>query len=412
MFCHDDPLAPFGSQESGGQGVYVYSLLKELDKRGWSIDAFARWDNAHKKIVSSVGKRSRVIRLKGGIPKYLPRKILLDLLPEIYDSFLRFIEHENPYELFHGHYWDGGWLALKASRQFGAPFIENFHSLGKIRLQTKELYSINKNGKDDFQKRFQIEKDIIRNANIIISLTQSEKEYMGSFYSAPPQKVIVVPGGVNLNIFKQIEKRKAREKLNINEKDFVLLFVGRLEWRKGVGTLIHATKLLTETIPNIKTIIIGGKIYGRQKNIDDFKEYQRLLKQAEESGIKDDVKFTGMITHERLPLFYSAANVFIVPSYYEPFGLVTLEGMACKIPVVSSRVGGLQIIIEDGKTGLLFEPRNPSDLKDKIMQIFHSPKLADDLVVNAYEHIQKNYSWKSVALKIENVYTNLISDKI
>ena len=135
---HSDPLAPLGSQEAGGQNIYIYSLMKELDKKGWSIDVYTRWDEPHEKSVSSLGKRSRVIRLKGGPVKYVPKNQLFDHFEELYSNFLNVIDHQNPYALFHGHYWDGGWMALKAHQQFGIPLVENFHSLGQIRFQTKK----------------------------------------------------------------------------------------------------------------------------------------------------------------------------------------------------------------------------------------------------------------------------------
>ncbi len=409
IFCHDDPLALPGSQESGGQAVYVNSLIKELDKKGWTIDTFTRSDSGHKKIISMIGKRSRLIRLKGGPVKYISRKLLFDYLPELYENFLNFINYQNPYSFFHGHYWDGGWLALKASEKFNKPFIENFHSLGKIRLQMKEQYnSVNANGKDIFDKRFLIEDEIIKKSALIISLSESEKNSLQQQYNASPEKIMVIPGGVDLKLFRPKDRIEARKKLNIGENDFVILFTGRLEWRKGAGTLIHAAQLLREKIPQLKILIIGGKIYGRQKNIDDLTEYQRLLKIAKDKKIEDIVLFLGCIDRNRLPLYYSAANIFVVPSYYEPFGLVTLESMACKTPVVASGVGGLANIIRDKENGLLFEPRNPADLKNKLLQLYNSADFLNKITENAYQNVVKNYSWANVVQKVCEIYENLI----
>jgi glycosyltransferase involved in cell wall biosynthesis len=213
---------------------------------------------------------------------------------------------------------------------------------------------------------------------------------------------------VNLKQFTKIAKEKAREKLNINKDNFIILYVGRLEWRKGIGTLITAVKLLKSEVPNLKILIVGGKIYGRQKNFSDFKEYQRLLKKTEEEGVKEIVHFKGRIDHVQLPLFYSAADVFVVPSYYEPFGLVALEANASQVPVVASRVGGLQTTIKDGETGLLFEPRNCLDLKEKILKLYTSKDLAEKITKNAYENVKENYSWTNIADKIDQIYKSLI----
>jgi len=409
---HSDPLAHLGSQESGGQNIYIRSLAMELDKKGWSIDIFTRQDEAHKKIISLLGKRSRVIRLKGGPARYVPKNQLFDHFEELYNNFLKFINNQNPYSLFHGHYWDGGWMALKAHKEFGKPLIENFHSLGQVRFQTKEQFNINGKHAEVFDKRFALEKEIMDGASTIISLSESEKNDMHLLYGADPEKVTVIPGGVNIKQCHKISKEKAREILNLPKDSFIVAFVGRLEWRKGVGTLLGATKLLRNEIPNLKTIIVGGKIYGRQKNDKDFKEYQRLSEKAEQEGIKDIVNFIGRIEHDRIHIFYSAADVFVIPSYYEPFGLVALEGMSCGVPVVASSVGGLKTTVEDQVTGLLFQPRNSLDLKEKILLIYKSKELSEKLTKNAYDKIKENYSWKNIASQIENVYQSLIDKTI
>jgi len=407
---HSDPLAPLGSQEAGGQNVYIYSLVKELDKKGWNVDVFTRYDQLHKKNVAFIGRKSRVIRLKGGPIKYIPKTELFDHFPELYQNFLKFINYKNPYCIFHGHHWDGGWMALKASEQFKKPFVENFHSLGKIRFQTKKQYLLNGNEAEFFEKRFALEEEIVKKSDIIISLAESEKNDLKNHYQAQEDKIKVVPGGVNLKNFRQIDRVKAREEINFGKDDFILLFVGRLEWRKGIGTLISATNLLRNEIKNLKVIVVGGKIYGKQKNLKDFKEYQRLSGKIKEEKVQDLITFTGRVDNGRLPFFYSAADILVIPSYYEPFGLVALEGMACKVPVVASRVGGLATIIHEGENGFLFEPRNPLDLKEKVLQIFRSKETADRLVENAYNKVKDNFSWKEISSKIEEIYNQLIKN--
>lgn len=405
---HSDPLALLGSQESGGQNIYIRRLVEALEKFGWSIDVFTRLDSPHKKELVSFGKRSRVIRLKAGPIHYFFKKDLFSVLSEFFNNFLKFINFKNPYSLFHGHYWDGGWVAIRAHSKFLTPFIENFHSLGKVRFGTRERYLKDNKEQEVKEKRFGIEKDIINHASLIISLAQSEKNDLINLYNAPQEKIIVVPGGVNLKQFVNAPKDKVRENLHFDKNDFILLYVGRLEWRKGIETLISSVKLLKNDIPNIKAVIVGGRIYGKQKNNEDFKEYQRLSKKAEEDGVKDLIKFMGRLDNDRLPLIYSAADIFIIPSYYEPFGLVALEAAACKVPIIASRVGGLQTIIYEGENGLLFEPRNPFDLKEKVLQLKKSEELSKTLTENAYCDVVANYSWKNIATKINDIYKSMV----
>lgn len=405
---HSDPLALLGSQESGGQNIYIRHLIEKLEKLGWSIDVFTRWDSHHKKQLTHLGKRSRVIRLKGGPVHYIPKKDLFSILPEILNNFLIFIDFKNPYALFHGHYWDGGWVALQAHLKFSIPLIENFHSLGMIRFDTKRRYFKNGNEQKIEEQRITLEKDIIKNASAIISLSEIEKNDLINLYGTPVEKIAVIPGGVDLKQFINTPRDKAREKLSFNKVDFILLYVGRLEWRKGIGTLISAVKLLKNEVPNIKAVIVGGRIVGKQKNAEDFKEHQRLLKKTEEEGVKELIQFVGRIDNGRLPLFYSAADIFVIPSYYEPFGLVALEASACKVPIIASRIGGLQNIIQDGENGFLFEPRNPFNLKEKVLQLQKSKELSKTFIESAYRNVATNYSWGDIAAKINNIYKSIL----
>lgn len=406
---HSDPLAAIGSMEAGGQNVYIKNLVTHLDKIGWSVDVFCRLDSAHKKQVAKIGKRSRIIRLRAGRPIYVHKSQLRPYFPEFYQNFLSFINFQNPYLLFHGHHYDGGAIALLVHKELKKPLIINFHSLGQVRYETQKKYAFNGNEQKLFDERITIEKNIIQNVSLIISLAETEKRDLRFFYGAPEEKIAVIPGGVNIKEFAPIPKEKARKILNLPKEDFILLFVGRLEWRKGIGTLIGATRLLQNDIPNVRDLIIGGRIFGLQKNRDDFKEYQRLLKKARDAGIQDKIQFMGRVDQGRLHACYSSGDILVVPSYYEPFGLVALEGMAAKIPVVASRKGGLRFTVQDGKNGLLFEPHNAADLKEKILQIYRSPEMKKSLAENAYEDAVEKYSWKNIAKKISDEYIRIIN---
>ena len=406
---HSDPLASLGGQESGGQNVYVRYLAEELEKFGWSVDIFTRWDSGHKQQIAQITKHTRVIRLKGGPVKYTPKNELLSLLPEIFNNFLVFIDFQNPYELFHGHYWDGGWMALEASAKFKKPFVQNFHSLGIVRMETKKRYLKDVNESDYSTKRLTLENKIVKNSSVIICLSETEKENLCRFYGCPAEKIKIIPGGVNLKHWPLLDKPKMRGELGIKPEEFVALFVGRLEWRKGIGTLLSAGKILRPEVPNLKIMIVGGKIFGRNKNNADYREYRRLQKKAEVEKVDDITFFVGNVDHRCLPIYYRAADVFVIPSYYEPFGLVALEGMVSKIPTVASNVGGLSTTIQDKKTGLLFEPRNALDLKEKMLTVYKAKDIANFLAENAYKDIKENYSWRQIVGKISQIYNDLIS---
>ncbi len=405
---HSDPLASLGSQECGGQNIYVKCLAEELGRLGWSVDVFTRWDNSHKKRVADISKHSRVIRLKGGLVDYVPKKELFSIFPELFENFLKFIGSENRYELFHGHYWDGGWMALEAAKKFLRPVVENFHSVGIVRMETKKKFLKDMAKSDYFVERINLENRIVRHAAAVISLSDAEKEALTRFYACPKDKIKVIKGGVNFKHWPLLDREKARETIGVGKDAFVVLFVGRLEWRKGVGTILSAAKLMRGGIRNLRVIVVGGKIFGPNANAADLKEYRRLQKKAEEEGVLDIVTFAGNVDHGRLPVYYRAADAFVIPSYYEPFGLVALEGMASKVPVIASQVGGLAATITDKVTGLLFEPRNALSLKDKVELIYRSKDLAASLVENAYREITQNYSWRRIAQKISACYDEVL----
>jgi D-inositol-3-phosphate glycosyltransferase len=406
---HSDPLVAIGTQEAGGQNVYVRSLMNELDRRGWAVDAFTRLNDPRRKAIVSVGKHSRVIRLKAGPVAHVTKSELHEHMPEFYKNFLAFIDNKNPYEIVHGHYWDGGWAGLQAQQQFHIPFIETYHSLGKVKLTIKQQHGQEKID-SHFDARFFVEEEIGKKSSLVITLSETEKRDLHLLYGIPEEKIVVIPGAVNFRVFHPASREYARASLGLSPRDYIIVYVGRLEWRKGLGTLISAIKMLAKDIPNVKAVIVGGGIKGKQKNPEDFAEYQRLVERAKAEGVEDRIQFVGRVAHSQVHMYYSAANAQAIPSYYEPFGLVALEGMACQIPVVASRKGGLRLTINDRKTGLLFEPRNAQDLHDKILELYQQPELVGACVKAAYDMVRKDYAWKDIVQQIEQLYLKLIDE--
>jgi len=405
---NSDPLAPIGTQENGGKEIYIRSLSSELSKMGWAIDVYTRLDNGHKKQIAFVGKNIRIIRLRGGPVKYIPNTEFLPLIPEIFQNFLEFNHNVNPYVLFHSHRWDGGIVALMAKEKFKTPLAHTFHTLGVQIIEIRKKYLKEEDKQDYLSERLNIESKIIKKADRIIALSNLEKESLEKIYGCPVSKITVIPAGVNLKQWKIIDKNKAREYLMVKPEEFVVLFVGRFEWSKGIGTLIHAAELLKPEIPNLKIVIVGGKIFGRVKNKEDFKEYERVNNIVTQKKLGETVNFIGNIENKSLSNYYRSANIVVVPSYRESFGLVILEGMANMIPVVASNVSGPASIISHNKNGLLFEPRNPLELKNKIIELYKSSDLANRLSEQGYKDVFENYSWQNIAKLISQEYDNII----
>src|SRR3990167_7265073 len=368
---HGDPLAKIGSSQSGGKNVYVYELSRWLAKTGWQVDIFCRW--ADKKIgpKKKIGRRVTVVRFQAGEVKVLPKEDFLSHLETFFTNFLTYKkDNKIQYDIIHGHYWDGGLLATHAQELLKIPFIQTFHSLGYVRNNTLKKFQKLPSGLEEekFEKRFEIEKKIARKADRIIAESPYEEDDLIRYYDVSNNRVVVIPAGVDTSAFSPQDKQKAREQLQVERESRVLLYVGRLDWRKGIGTLITSLNSVIKKDPSnsYQLIIVGGS-FNRNGDQADTLEYRRLMKIAEEYHLTDRIRFEGSIPQKKLSAYYAAADACVVPSYYEPFGIVPLEAMAMKLPVVASATGGLQFTVLNSETGLSVTPRDPFDLAEKIL---------------------------------------------
>lgn len=410
---HGDPLAKLGYLESGGQNVYVYELSKELGRLGWEVDVYSRLDNKQRKKVITYGKNVRVIRLEAGPKKFVRKYDLFNYLPEFISSFIKYTKKNKlNYGVVHGHYWEGGWVAMQIKRLFNIPLVQTFHSLGYIRYNT--LKKFRDQIITDFEKkyRFKIEQEIMNSADVIIATSNYEKQDFVDFYKINGNNVKVIPCGVNLKKFKHTDISEARNKIKFLLEDKIILFVGRLEWRKGIATLFQGIAEFLKVNPllrdKLKVLIVGGSIGKRGSKLEK-EELKRLKDIAKKLNIREKIGFTGNLPQEKLRYYYSAANVCVTPSYYEPFGLIPLEAMSCKIPVIVSDTGGLRYTVKNRKTGLLFPPRQPKILAEKLNLIFTDKNLVEKIVKQARANVKEHFDWRIIARQISDLYKTLIN---
>jgi len=411
---HSDPLAKIGSLEAGGQNIYVGALSKELGHRGIGVDIFTRLDSKRKKKIINYSKNVRVIRLHAGPRRFIPKELLAEHLPEFISKFLYFKkENKLNYDLVHGHYWEGGWVAIQIKRILKIPMVQTFHSLGYIRYHTLKKFGEEKPNSKEFNKRIKIEKEIMEVVNKIIATSPYEKEDIIKYYKINPEKIKIIPCGVDLKKIKPVNFIEARKKINYPKEKKLILYVGRIEWRKGISTLIRALaeiiKLKPELKENLRLIVIGN-IKSQKDQKADKGEVRRLKDLSRSLNIRELIDFLGLIPQELLRFYYSAADVCVIPSYYEPFGLVALEAMSAKTPVIASSIGGLKYTIEEGKTGLLFPPRHPKILAKKIIKIFNQPDLKEKLIKNAYTQVKEKFSWSIIVQHIIELYKSIIKN--
>lgn len=409
---HCDPLENIGSAEAGGQNVYVLHLAKALGKLGYQVDVFSRLNSRLKKERVRMTKHVQFIRLHAGHRHFIPKNKLGPLLPEFISNFLAWQKAEGAqYCLLHSHYWEAGWVTMQLKYILKVPQAHTFHSLGIMRYNALKGFREQSLDTKEIKHRIAIERDITKKADCIVSTSPYERGYLEKNYGAKPEKIKVIPCGVDLIRFRPIDRALARKKIGGTEAEKIILYTGRIEWRKGVGTLILAVAKLFKHHPELrkKTMlyIVGGNL-GRRAEPEVREEIRRLKDVCREYGIRDRVVFTGAIQQERLHFYYSAANVCVIPSYYEPFGMVPLEAMACKTPVIASDTGGLPYSVRDEKSGILVPVRNPGAIANRLYDVLTDREYSDQLIRGGRELVKSTFSWSIIAKKMAETYSRCL----
>jgi D-inositol-3-phosphate glycosyltransferase len=399
MSVHTCPLAPLGGWETGGMNVYVRELSRGLGRLGVEVDVFTRRQDPDVPTVVELGERARVVHVDAGPPRGMDKYAVLDYLSEFACNVQR---HRNfmgaRYDLIHAHYWLSGRLAGLFKEHWGVPVVAMFHTLGamknKVAQDTAEL---------EQGIRVEIERRTMATADRIIAATKVDREHMVQGYGADPRRISIVPGGVNLDVFRPGPREAARRALGLGPAP-VLLFVGRIQRLKGLDVLVRAAGLVRAEHGPLQVVIVGGAGDGaRGGTSEEARELGRVRALVAQQGLEADVRFEGAVEQDRLPLYYRAADVTVMPSTYESFGLVAVESLACGTPVVASRVGGLATIVRDGENGMAIPWRDPRLFADAIRAILADDALADHLRRGALDTAAR-YGWSAVAERTLAIY--------
>ncbi len=403
---HGDPLAPLGGPHHGGQNVYVKELSRYLGAFGLSVDVFSRWESEAQPSPEKYSRGARVIRIPVGPPEAIQKENIIGLLRDIASWIPSYqIQQGLQYKLVHSHYYLSGAIGIHLKNTWGIPLVHTFHSLGAIKEES--LGNLDTSP----EARLEIEKKLCLAADRIIATNPQEKEDLIDYYQTDPSKITIIPCGVNLDLFTPLPQEEARNAIAFSSDNFLITYVGRLEERKGIDTLLKAIYLADN--PSIQAVIVGGpptdKPFLSWKDLSE-EPYQKYMSMIDELGIEKQITFTGGKPQDQLSKYYSAADVTVVPSYYEPFGMTAIEAMACGSSVIASRVGGLKSTVKENLVGAFFEPRNPTLLAEKIKIIYDQPVMNAELRKNARPYVEENFSWKSVARSIGEVYGELLHD--
>ncbi len=404
LSVHTGPLAKLGGKETGGMNVYVRELSRALALRGHRVDIFTRRQDPNVPYIEAdrIAPGVRVVNITAGPQAPFDKNRLFELLPEFAHNVQTFAESERVfYDLYHAHYWLSGWVARELQACQRASVVQMFHTLGAI----KNLVASDSNREPD--QRIEIERSIINFASRIIAATPRDRQQMIDLYGADDGKIAIIPPGVDLDLFHPIPNIDAKEFIEAPYDHHTVLFVGRIDPIKGIDTWFRAMKLVVEENPDLRgrmcVCLIGGDV---DEEMATESELSRLDMLKNELGIGDLVTFLGRRAQESLPYYYSAADVVVMPSLYESFGMVALEAMACGAPVVASDVGGLTYLVKDGETGFLVPDRDPRALADCINRLLRDKTLRSDLGKRGIQ-VAKDYAWGEIAEQIEGVYKEI-----
>jgi D-inositol-3-phosphate glycosyltransferase len=397
---HTSPLDQPGIGDSGGMNVYVRSVAERLARGGVAVDVFTRCQGRAVPEVQAIGELQRVIQVPAGPCAPVPKDELAELLPQFAQALLARQELERiRYDIVHAHYWLSGSAAAVTKARWGVPLVASFHTLGRVKDRVLQNDSREPPG------RLQAEESIMVQADRILAPTPTESFHLVDLYGADPERIRLVPPGVDLERFRPGDAGAAKKTLGLEGKR-VALFVGRLQLLKGPDVAIRAVADAIRRDPgstaDLVLVLVGGPSGGGDRTL----EVARLMELASEERIADRVRFVPPMPHEELPRAYRAADVLLAPSRSESFGLAALEAQACGTPVIAASVGGLPHVVADGESGLLVPGHDPAAYADRILAIVNDPLLTGRLSRGALAHAS-SYSWDITTERMRSVYAEL-----
>jgi len=395
LSIHSDPIGELGTKDTGGMSVYIRELARELGKREHCIDIYTRLLKGKDRAITRLYDNVRLIHLDIPNAGSLSKLALYPYLSKFFQALEDFRRTENRYyDLIHSHYWMSGRLGGWAQKLWKLPHLTTFHTLGEVK---------NRSGSDAREPWFRVvaEKEIVQGCHRILALTERERESLIRFYDAPAKKIGVVPCGVNLDLFYPQPKAAARSKLGLDAEDIIVLYVGRFESIKGLNTLLEAMTYLRDN-RRLRLVIVGG-------DDDETPEFRTLAQTTRELGIEEKVNFIGRIDQRNLPTYYGAADVLVMPSYSESFGMVGLEALACGRPVVTTPVGAVDSLVRHAQAGYVVPDHSPRSLAQGIRS------LIADQSIPAADRIRQSiaeYSWANVASTVIAEYAKAIRQQV
>ncbi|MHA1143640.1 MAG: glycosyltransferase [Candidatus Helarchaeota archaeon] len=407
---HGDPLGKLGMPDTGGQCVYIKEMCRALGElyEEMEIHVFTRWNVDKPREEYIRHPNVKVIRIPCGPSTFIPKEDLFPYLAEFSKNTNLYLEKNGiKCELIHGHYWDGGVVSLALSKIRGIPFIHTNHSLGLLKKEVIDSPELN------YGIRIQEERRILASCSTVVTLSNSQKEALISYYDVNPSKIRVIPGGVNLKAFYPVQnKERIRVKLGINS-DYLLFALGRCDPRKGFDQLLHALPFVIQELKTrgkTLTFILATGTQGVAHDTAEWQELDRIMMLIENLNLQEHVIVIGHVRDPPLRDFYSAADLLVVPSIYEPFGLVILEAMACGCPVIATNNGGPKDILRSG-AGTTVDVKDHENFAKEILNVLENRTLWKKMSRVGIEETRSHYDWSNVARQLyRDVYLKSVTN--
>ncbi|GHE87172.1 glycosyl transferase [Amycolatopsis deserti] len=387
---HANPLAVLGEVDAGGQNLHVAELSAALCRQGHDVTVYTRRDDGDQPEQVRAPAGYRVVHVPAGPARHLPKDELLPHMTEFGRYLAKAWQRDTP-DVVHAHFWMSGLASLLATRGADVPVVQTFHALGVV----KKRYQ----GTADTSppERVQLERLIGKNA-ARVAATCSDEVFELARMGLPRSRMSVAPCGVDLERFTPDGPVAPRGNLHR------IVSVGRLVPRKGFATAIAALP----AVPGAELVIAGGPERGR---LADDPEAKRLMELAQRLGVADRVRLLGQVTRDEMPSLLRSADLVVCTPWYEPFGIVPLEAMACGVPVVAAAVGGLIDTVVDGVTGELVPPKRPEALAATLRRLLGDPAQREAYGIAGCDRARSRYSWDRIAIDVLRIYEKALGDK-
>jgi D-inositol-3-phosphate glycosyltransferase len=411
LSLHTSPLAQPGTGDGGGMNVYVRELSTALARAGVECDVYTRAWSEDLPATVAVEPGLRLHHVPAGPLAPVPKERLPEVVDEFADNVCslmiggpgadRTLSPPADFDAVHANYWLSGLAGHRIKHELDLPLVSTFHTLARVKAEAspEEVSS------DEPHRRAEAEASIMACSEVVLATCTAEADQLASLYEVDRARLRIVAPGVDHAFFAPGHRPQARRALGLAEDAEVLLFVGRIQPLKGADVALHALAAMAGH-PTAQLLVVGGPSGPRGEEHAAF-----LRKLASDLGVADRVQFVDPQPHELLSTHYRAADVCVVPSRSESFGLVALEAAACGTPVVASAVGGLTTLVERNRTGYLVEHPDPEEFAVSVSRILEDPELADRLSVASAVRARR-YTWAQAAASLRRTYEELAAERL